>query len=78
MDANALFNVLFGGFVAVQVVRALVWLIALPTGAFLDAVLAAEMDEEEDLHALSSARRTRYRALRRRASAAGLNAGRNE
>jgi hypothetical protein len=65
MNIDALILLLCGAFVAIQVIRALAWLTTLPSGAFLDAMLTAEVDQEDDLHALSAARRNRYRELRR-------------
>ena len=65
MDLDTLVLLLCGGVVATQVIRALAWLIALPNGAFLDAMLAAEPDEEGDLHSLPVGKRNRYRELRR-------------
>ena len=65
MDFDALVLLLCGGIVATQVIRALVWLIALPSGALLDAMVSAEPDEEDDLHCLRVGKRNRYRELRR-------------
>ena len=65
MDLDALVLLLCGGVVATQVIRALVWLIALPSGAFVDAMLSSEFDEEDDLHSLPVGQRNRYRELRR-------------
>lgn len=65
MDIEALLFLLGGGFVTVQMLRALIWLVTLPSGAFLDAMHVAGVDEEDDLHTLPTARRNRYRELRR-------------
>lgn len=65
MDFDTLVLLLCGGVVATQVFRALAWLIALPSGAFLDAMCSAEPDEEDDLHSLPVGKRNRYRDLRR-------------
>lgn len=65
MDIDALVFLLCGGIAATQVIRALVWLIALPSGVFVDAMLSSKPDEEDDLHALPAGKRNRYRELRR-------------
>lgn len=65
MDFDALVFLLCGDVVATQVFRALAWLIALPSGAFPDAMRSAEPDDENDLHSLPVGKRNRYRELRR-------------
>lgn len=66
MDIDTLLLLLSGGFVVIRIIRALAWLINLPKGALVDAMLAAEIDDDDDdLHSRSPARRNRYRELRR-------------
>lgn len=65
MDLDALLTIVFGGYVVVQSLRALAWLINLPRGAVLDAMLGSEVAGDNDLQERSPARRNRYRELRR-------------
>jgi hypothetical protein len=48
MDIDALLLLLSGGFVVIRVIRALAWLINLLKGALVDAMPAAEIDDDDD------------------------------
>lgn len=66
MDLIALLYVLVIGVLVVQIVRAIRWLVALPPGTIVDAMLSASADvDDDDLNSRTPAQRNRYRALRR-------------
>jgi hypothetical protein len=65
MDLDALLTLVWGGYVAIQSMRAFAQVVNLPPGVLLDAMRGSYVADQDDLQERSPAQRNRYRELRR-------------